>query len=267
VHLSFRAQPGPLAVYHAEQLSFLLFLCVLRVLRGSFFGVENGGEEMQDARARLLLAIALSGAMHLWLMFGVAIRPPAAPASAAIVARLEPRAYEPEAESPRPSSERPRGTRLVPGSESQKQPLRTAPPERPALDAPPAPEADSALPSVEMPLLADPTWYLARELDVYPRPAVAVRPTYPARALDEGVGGEVTLLLLVDERGEVHEASVVEAEPEGYFEESSLAAYQTTRFEPAQKDGRSVRSRILLRVRFEKPSTAEGAGDAELEQQ
>jgi protein TonB len=102
-----------------------------------------------------------------------------------------------------------------------------------------------------MPLLQDPAWYLPREIDVYPRPAVPVRPVYPARALDEGVGGRVTLLLLVDENGLVHEVSVVEAEPEGYFEESSVAAYQAARFEPARKDGRRVRSRILVRVLFD----------------
>jgi protein TonB len=49
----------------------------------------------------------------------------------------------------------------------------------------------------------------------------------------------------------VQEAAVVQAAPEGHFEGVAVAAFQTARFAPAQKDGRSVRSRVLVRVSFD----------------
>ena len=90
-----------------------------------------------------------------------------------------------------------------------------------------------------MPLLADPTWYSAQQLDVYPRALSPVRPAYPEQAAQQGIGGEVTLLLMVDEQGSVEEVSVAQAAPEGYFEAAAVAAFRTARFEPAQKDGRT----------------------------
>jgi protein TonB len=57
--------------------------------------------------------------------------------------------------------------------------------------------------------------------------------------------------VLVDEAGKVREVSVVEAQPEGYFEPAALAAFQDVRFEPARKDGRPVRSRVLIKVAFD----------------
>jgi protein TonB len=44
---------------------------------------------------------------------------------------------------------------------------------------------------------------------------------------------------------------VVQAAPAGYFEGAAVAAFETARFAPAQKDGRSVRSRVLVRVSFD----------------
>ena len=58
------------------------------------------------------------------------------------------------------------------------------------------------------------------------------------------------MLLLIDEFGVVNEASVVEAHPEGYFEESTLSVFRAARFSPAQKQGHAVKSRVLLQVRF-----------------
>jgi periplasmic protein TonB len=102
-----------------------------------------------------------------------------------------------------------------------------------------------------MPLLADPTWYSAEQLDVYPRAVTGVQPHFPAQAARERIRGEVTLLLKVDERGTVEEATVAQAVPEGYFEAAAVAAFRTARFDPAQKDGRSVRSRLVVRVWFD----------------
>jgi outer membrane biosynthesis protein TonB len=90
----------------------------------------------------------------------------------------------------------------------------------------------------------DPTYYPARELDAYPQPA---RPL----ALDRPAGaGSIRLLLLIDEHGVVNDVSLVEADAAGHLEETLRAALAATRFLPAQKDGRAVRSRIVLSVSF-----------------
>ena len=58
------------------------------------------------------------------------------------------------------------------------------------------------------------------------------------------------MLLLIDEFGGVNEASVVESQPEGYFEDAALAVFRAARFSPAQKQGRAVKSRVLLQVKY-----------------
>jgi protein TonB len=108
----------------------------------------------------------------------------------------------------------------------------------------------AALPAVNIPLLTDPTWYQARQLDVFPHALSAVRPAYPERAARAAVSGEVTLELLIDESGQVHAAEVVRATPEGYFEAATVSAFQAARFVPGQKDGRAVRSRLVVKVVF-----------------
>ena len=58
------------------------------------------------------------------------------------------------------------------------------------------------------------------------------------------------VLLLIDEFGVVNDASIVEAEPPGYFEEAALAVFRAARFSPAQKQGKPVKSRALLQVNY-----------------
>jgi protein TonB len=103
---------------------------------------------------------------------------------------------------------------------------------------------------VDVPLIADTTWYPVRQLDVFPRPLAAVRPAYPDQGAQATAKGEVTLELLIDENGRVHAADVVRAVPEGYFEAAAMSAFQAARFAPGQKDGRPVRSRVVVKVVF-----------------
>jgi len=110
--------------------------------------------------------------------------------------------------------------------------------------------SSSRLPPVDMPLITDPTWYEARQLDVFPRALSAVRPAYPELGEKAGLNGEVTIELLVDESGQVHTAGVVRAIPEGYFEAAAVSALLAARFVPGQKDGHPVRSRVVVKVMF-----------------
>jgi periplasmic protein TonB len=209
----------------------------------------------RDVGLRFLFALAFSATLHLSLIYGIAIGPSESVPASLIVARLVA-----QAAAPRPLAE-PR----APGSSHR----RSAPPVAaffPAADEPalgamgdPAPDPgraaathpridDSHLPSTEVPLLVDPAWYEAKDLDLYPRPLAPVQPEYPASA--PAILGEVTLLLQIDEFGVPQQLSVVTAEPAGYFEEPALQAFQTARFTPAQREGRPVRSRIVVKVRF-----------------
>jgi protein TonB len=221
---------------------------------------------MQDARSRLLLAVVASGALHLMLIYGVTVRAPA-PVTSPIVARLqgEPLPMSPVAAPGAPRAKLDAASPLTRNPNPLNRDAAAAPPQPRALPTPQppgpvtlsAPPPDSALPSVAMPLLADPTWYSAQQLDVYPRALSPLQPEYPEPAAQEGIRGEVTLLLMVDERGAVQEVSVVRALPEGYFEAAAVAAFRIARFKPAQKDGRTVRSRILVKVAFDPASRSE----------
>lgn len=118
-----------------------------------------------------------------------------------------------------------------------------------------APEISPAVvphePTQQLPVISDPTYYPAGQLDVLPRALAAVTPAFPQRAQAESVDvGEVTVLLLIDETGEVTETSVVTAKPEGYFEESTLAALRGLRFAAGQKNGRNVKSRVLVKINY-----------------
>jgi TonB family protein len=101
-------------------------------------------------------------------------------------------------------------------------------------------------PSVGPAEIRDPTYYPARELDVYPALAAALdlRPLNDARDLK----GRALLLVLIDAQGLVDEVSVVEPGPAAQFEEAAKHALREARFTPALKHGRAVRSRILVDI-------------------
>ena len=107
-----------------------------------------------------------------------------------------------------------------------------------------------------LPSTADRTYYPARELDVYPAPRAPLSFEYPERAAREQVGGSVRIMLLLDEAGAVDSVSVVAAEPPGYFEDSVRGVFAATRFFPARKDGRAVKSRVLINVEFDSRAAA-----------
>jgi protein TonB len=102
---------------------------------------------------------------------------------------------------------------------------RASGPEAPAL--PPAP---------------DPHYYPARDLDSYPRPLTPLRLDRPTGELS----GEVRLEVLIDEYGVVREVVLVQPARSHGSEEELRATLAATSFVPARKDGRPVRSRILL---------------------
>jgi periplasmic protein TonB len=203
----------------------------------------------RDVELRLLFALALSAALHLSLVYGVAVgrfEPGPAPV---ILARLQP--AEDASQVRRITPAHPAVPRrfidTTPEAESSV-PSSPAPAEPLAAAVVASVRNDSRAPALEVLALVDPTWYTAKDLDLYPQALAPVDPRYPASVSD--ISGEVTVLLAIDEYGVVQDSSVVMAQPPGYFEESALRAFKLTRFAPAQRDGRPVRSRIVVKVRF-----------------
>ena len=206
---------------------------------------------LKQGWSRLLVACLLSLLLHLALLLGVAVNPTGGVSNVAatIYARLEPAAN---------SEAQLREATLTPAKQADV-PLREGTRhERPADKAGPQRESRQAaieLPSapvagVELPSSRDPTYYTARQLDVYPRPLEPIKLDYPDRAAAQRIDGILLLMLLIDEFGLVNEASVVEANPEGHFEAAALAVFRAARFSPAQKLGQPVKSRVLMQIRY-----------------
>jgi protein TonB len=213
------------------------------------------------ARLRLMVAISLSLALHLVLLGGVSVNPTggAPDVAATISARLERAAPEPATDDqaadalPSPAetaavapADAVESTPLPPHPQPQAQAQAETKPEPNPVSEP----SHSSAIAFEVPLIRDPTYYPAKQLDVYPQPLTAVKLDYPDSAAAERIDGRLLMLLLIDEFGVVNEASVVEAHPEGYFEETTLSVFRATRFSPAQKQGRAVKSRVLMQVKF-----------------
>ena len=96
----------------------------------------------------------------------------------------------------------------------------------------------------------DLTYYAAKQLDIYPRLLAELDLRYRGKAADDGVTGRALLLVLIDEIGTVKEVSVVEAEPPNAFEDDAQRALLAARFAPAYRNGRAVRSRVLIAVNY-----------------
>lgn len=208
---------------------------------------------LKHAWTRLLVASGLSLLLHLALLLGVPVNPTGGmPDVASLInARLEPAAdatpaaaaLEPERPAGEASAVKAPGEDPLAEPEPRKPEVKPEP--KPAAAPPPSPST-----GIELPLIRDPTYYPAKQLDVYPQPLAPIRLHYPESAVAERVNGRLLLLLLIDEYGVVNEASVVESEPPGYFEEAARSVFRAARFAPGMKDGRAVKSRVLVQVRY-----------------
>lgn len=209
----------------------------------------NGGTE---AGERFALTLAGSLILHFALVFGLQIRPQISPHTPATViqARL---VAPPDSREPASVPPDPRAIELQ-MQETLSAPQKIFdPPPPPELVAPSAAPAEknANLPTIEAPLIEDPTYYTAKEVDVHPSALKAIWPAYPDEAASAKVTGSVVLLLLLDESGRVQEISVEEATPPGYFEKSAVAAFRNARFAPAQRQGRVVKSSMRIKVSYE----------------
>lgn len=139
----------------------------------------------------------------------------------------------------------------------------------PAPDTPPSPPPGQSPPSdephkpgmpaeaagattLDIPLAADDTYYPLKELDEFPKLVRGGKPVYPRQAEDANLKGEVTVLFLLNEKGEVEDVSIVDVKPAGYgFEEAVMQWLAQARFKPAIRKGRVVKGRVVYRVQFD----------------
>lgn len=161
-----------------------------------------------------------------------------------------------------PSREMPEATSgpVVPGSVPEATPATAADPVVPPADTVPSgngttagdpePPADRSV-AIPVPQIDDPEFLPSRLLDVYPRPMVEVPMVYPDAAAALDLSGRVSLLLLIDELGSVVEATVIEADPPGYFEEAAVETFRGLLFSPGMRNGHPVKSRLVIEVNFD----------------
>ncbi|MBN2575802.1 MAG: TonB-dependent receptor [Deltaproteobacteria bacterium] len=101
-------------------------------------------------------------------------------------------------------------------------------------------------------------------LSKQPKLKQAATPVYPPAALARGISSEVTLLIDIDERGEVGAAVLAEpaSEPGLGFEEAALEAAYGLAFEPAEIDGKPVAVQVSYQFKFRPPVKPEAPSPA-----
>ena len=74
-------------------------------------------------------------------------------------------------------------------------------------------------------------------------------PTYPRKALEEGVSGSVTVDFIVDVNGEPTELRITDANPPGVFDQAALEAVEHWRYEPFRLEGvlTAIPDRVVFR--------------------
>ncbi|MEI6858717.1 MAG: energy transducer TonB [Shewanella sp.] len=77
-----------------------------------------------------------------------------------------------------------------------------------------------------------------------------IQPKMPIAARNYKQGGKLMLRLVVEVSGQVSEAVVLSAEPEGIFNQASITAAKKWRFKPAHLDGEAVRVFVDVPINF-----------------
>ncbi|KQA19912.1 energy transducer TonB [Vibrio metoecus] len=82
-------------------------------------------------------------------------------------------------------------------------------------------------------------------------PLHRVEPNYPAKALQRGVDGYVTLRFNIDELGKTRDIEVVDANPKRYFEREAMLALRNWKYQPKIVDGKAVlQTGLTVRLEF-----------------
>jgi periplasmic protein TonB len=83
-------------------------------------------------------------------------------------------------------------------------------------------------------------------------PLVRINPDYPPRALSRGLEGYVIVQFTISATGMVKDVIVVEAKPEGIFDEAAVRAVSRWRYNPKVEEGVAVeRVGVQTRITFQ----------------
>lgn len=93
--------------------------------------------------------------------------------------------------------------------------------------------------------------FSAGQLDQPPQPAVRVPPAYPYKARQLGIIGSVRVKMLVLADGSVEQVRVLDAQPQGVFEDSVLKTLPSWRYTPGRIKGKPVTAWIETTIRFD----------------
>ncbi|MCK8601159.1 energy transducer TonB [Desulfoferrobacter suflitae] len=88
------------------------------------------------------------------------------------------------------------------------------------------------------------------EVDQAPQVIKQHKPSYPLLARRRNLTGNVTVKFLVDRRGKVCKPKIIEAHPEGVFEQSVLESVTKWRFKPGVYQGSEVSTWVVLPIQF-----------------
>lgn len=88
------------------------------------------------------------------------------------------------------------------------------------------------------------------QLDAPLTTLVRIPPVYPMRARRRGIEGWVKVAFIVDETGQVHDVSILKAEPPGFFEQSVMRCVAGWRFKPGTIEGIPVRAKAETTIRY-----------------
>jgi len=113
----------------------------------------------------------------------------------------------------------------------------------------PAGSASDAGPAAGLP--APEIYFRGKEVDERAEALNSVEVEYPPLALAARVAGKVTLRLMIDHLGALHESRVLDSEPPGVFDAVALKAVRALKFKPALRQGRAVGSIKVIEVPFE----------------
>lgn len=90
----------------------------------------------------------------------------------------------------------------------------------------------------------------SEDVEINLTPSYKSSPSYPLRALKEGIEGVVTVEFVIDVDGDVREPRILHAEPPGLFDEAVLKALPKWKFSPKLVNGRAVERRARQDVVF-----------------
>jgi protein TonB len=129
---------------------------------------------------------------------------------------------------------------------------RSPPRREHASDSPPAiaesAAAGRASNAITAARTADAKYYSARELDVYPAPLAPLMLNHTGKAAAGRSYGYALLAIMLDATGAVADVELLEVQPAGYFDDDAVKAITSTRFTPALRNGRAVKTRIVVRI-------------------